>query len=47
MDLGCHCVQGFLFAEPMDSVSFVEMLARRTTGSKPQAGDAASRKLQA
>jgi EAL domain-containing protein (putative c-di-GMP-specific phosphodiesterase class I)/FixJ family two-component response regulator len=47
MDLGCHSVQGFLFAEPMDSVSFVEMLARRTTGSKPQAGDAASRKLQA
>jgi EAL domain-containing protein (putative c-di-GMP-specific phosphodiesterase class I)/ActR/RegA family two-component response regulator len=47
MDLGCHSVQGFLFAEPMDSRSFVEMLARRTTASKPQAGDAASRKLQA
>ena len=25
-DLGCHSVQGFLFAKPMDSMSFVKML---------------------
>jgi len=28
-ELGCHSVQGFLFAMPMDSVSFIKMLRGR------------------
>jgi EAL domain-containing protein (putative c-di-GMP-specific phosphodiesterase class I) len=51
IDLGCHTAQGFLFAKPMDSVSFVQMLLGRAAGSKPQSGeprgDAASVKLPA
>ena len=32
IDLGCHSAQGFLFAKPMDSVSFVNMLLGRAAG---------------
>jgi EAL domain-containing protein (putative c-di-GMP-specific phosphodiesterase class I)/FixJ family two-component response regulator len=51
IDLGCHSVQGFLFAKPMDPVSFVKMLLGRLAGTKPQSGaprdDAASLKRPA
>jgi EAL domain-containing protein (putative c-di-GMP-specific phosphodiesterase class I)/FixJ family two-component response regulator len=51
IDLGCHSAQGFLFAKPMDSVSFIKMLHGRSAGSKPPggnaAGDASSIKLTA
>jgi EAL domain-containing protein (putative c-di-GMP-specific phosphodiesterase class I) len=36
IELGCHEAQGFLFAKPMDSVSFVKMLARRAAVPIPQ-----------
>ena len=39
IDLGCHSVQGFLFAKPMDSLSFVKMLLGHSAGSKPQSGN--------
>jgi EAL domain-containing protein (putative c-di-GMP-specific phosphodiesterase class I) len=35
IDLGCHSVQGFLFAKPLDPASFVKMLLGRVAGSKP------------
>jgi EAL domain-containing protein (putative c-di-GMP-specific phosphodiesterase class I)/FixJ family two-component response regulator len=47
VDLGCHTVQGFLFARPMDSLSFVKMLLGRPAGSKPQSDRPVSRKLRA
>jgi EAL domain-containing protein (putative c-di-GMP-specific phosphodiesterase class I)/FixJ family two-component response regulator len=47
INLGCHSAQGFLFAKPMDSVSFVKMLLGRSPGSKRQSGNAVSLKLQA
>jgi EAL domain-containing protein (putative c-di-GMP-specific phosphodiesterase class I) len=43
-ELGYHCVQGFLFAKPMDSVSFIKMLRGRAAA---QGGQAPSLKLQA
>jgi EAL domain-containing protein (putative c-di-GMP-specific phosphodiesterase class I)/ActR/RegA family two-component response regulator len=47
IDLGCHSVQGFLFAKPMNSVSFLRMLLAGSAGSKPQVADVAGRKLRA
>ena len=38
IDLGCHSVQGFLFAKPLDPVSFVKMLIGRSAESARQAG---------
>jgi EAL domain-containing protein (putative c-di-GMP-specific phosphodiesterase class I)/CheY-like chemotaxis protein len=35
IELGCHTAQGFLFARPMDSMSFVRMLLGRSATSKP------------
>jgi EAL domain-containing protein (putative c-di-GMP-specific phosphodiesterase class I)/FixJ family two-component response regulator len=35
IDLGCHSVQGFLFAKPLDPATFVKMLLGRVAGSKP------------
>jgi EAL domain-containing protein (putative c-di-GMP-specific phosphodiesterase class I)/FixJ family two-component response regulator len=43
-ELGCHSVQGFLFAKPMDSVSFIKMLRGRAAA---QSGQAASLKQPA
>jgi EAL domain-containing protein (putative c-di-GMP-specific phosphodiesterase class I)/ActR/RegA family two-component response regulator len=43
-ELGCHSVQGFLFAKPMDSVSFIRMLRGRAAA---QSGQTASLKPQA
>jgi EAL domain-containing protein (putative c-di-GMP-specific phosphodiesterase class I)/FixJ family two-component response regulator len=43
-ELGCHSVQGFLFAKPMDSVSFIKMLRGRAAA---QDGQATSLKRQA
>jgi len=47
VDLGCHSAQGFLFAKPMDSLSFIKMLLGRAGGSKPPSGGASSLKLTA
>jgi EAL domain-containing protein (putative c-di-GMP-specific phosphodiesterase class I)/CheY-like chemotaxis protein len=40
IDLGCHSAQGFLFARPMDSMSFIKMLLGRATESNPHGGAA-------
>jgi EAL domain-containing protein (putative c-di-GMP-specific phosphodiesterase class I)/CheY-like chemotaxis protein len=51
IDLGCHSAQGFLFAKPMDSVSFVNMLLGRAAGVEAASGnprcDASGLKLPA
>jgi EAL domain-containing protein (putative c-di-GMP-specific phosphodiesterase class I) len=47
IDLGCHTVQGFLFAKPMDSVSFVQMLLGRAAEAKARSGNPADVKLRA
>jgi EAL domain-containing protein (putative c-di-GMP-specific phosphodiesterase class I)/FixJ family two-component response regulator len=39
IDLGCHSAQGFLFAKPMDSLSFIKMLLGRAAETKPHGGD--------
>jgi EAL domain-containing protein (putative c-di-GMP-specific phosphodiesterase class I)/FixJ family two-component response regulator len=39
IDLGCHSVQGFLFAKPLDPASFVKMLLGRFAGSKSPSAD--------
>ena len=38
IELGCHSVQGVLFAKPMDSASFVRTLRGRAAASKPAGG---------
>jgi EAL domain-containing protein (putative c-di-GMP-specific phosphodiesterase class I) len=43
IDLGCHSAQGFLFARPTDSVSFVKMLLGVASGSTTQSNSAAKR----
>jgi EAL domain-containing protein (putative c-di-GMP-specific phosphodiesterase class I)/CheY-like chemotaxis protein len=40
IDLGCHSAQGFLFAKPMDSLSFIRMLLGRAAEAKPHGGAA-------
>jgi EAL domain-containing protein (putative c-di-GMP-specific phosphodiesterase class I)/FixJ family two-component response regulator len=47
IDLGCHSAQGFLFARPMDSLSFIKMLLGRAAETKPHGGDAAGLKRRA
>jgi EAL domain-containing protein (putative c-di-GMP-specific phosphodiesterase class I) len=47
IDLGCHSVQGFLFAKPMDSVSFVQMLLGRAAESKARSSNPPDVKLRA
>jgi hypothetical protein len=37
MDLGCHTAQGFLFAQPMGSGSFIKMLLGRADAARPSA----------
>src|SRR5260370_9913450 len=47
IDLGCHSAQGFLFAKPMDSVTFVKMLLGRSAQAQARSGGPASVNLQA
>ena len=39
INLGCHSVQGFLFAKPTDPSTFIKMLLGPSAGSKPQSGN--------
>jgi EAL domain-containing protein (putative c-di-GMP-specific phosphodiesterase class I) len=39
IDLGCHSAQGFLFAKPMDSVSFVNLLRAPSVEPRPRRED--------
>jgi EAL domain-containing protein (putative c-di-GMP-specific phosphodiesterase class I) len=43
IDLGCHTAQGFLFAEPMGSMRFLQMLMGRAGGEKRTAPSSPSR----
>jgi EAL domain-containing protein (putative c-di-GMP-specific phosphodiesterase class I)/FixJ family two-component response regulator len=47
INLGFHSAQGFLFARPMDSISFVKMLHGRSADSNRQGAHAASLKQPA
>jgi EAL domain-containing protein (putative c-di-GMP-specific phosphodiesterase class I) len=47
IDLGCHSAQGFLFAKPMDSLSFIRMLLGHAAETKPHGGAAAGLKRRA
>jgi EAL domain-containing protein (putative c-di-GMP-specific phosphodiesterase class I) len=47
IDLGCHSAQGFLFARPMDSLSFIRMLLGRAVEIRPHGGVAVDVKRRA